>query len=57
LLDGHGSQFELPVLNYIHNEETKWTVCIGVPYGTNLWHVSNASQQNDAYKMALTVEK
>jgi hypothetical protein len=37
LLDGHGSRFELPFLDYINNEETKWTVCIGVPYGTNLW--------------------
>jgi len=57
LLDGHGSRFELPFLDYINNEETKWTVCIGVPYGTNLWQVGDSSQQNGAYKMALTVEK
>ena len=57
LLDGHGSRFELPFLDYIVKEETKWTVCIGVPYGTNLWQVGDSSQQNGAYKMALTVEK
>jgi len=57
LLDGHGSRFELPFLDYIGDPTTKWTVCIGVPYGTNLWQVGDSSQQNGAYKMALTVEK
>ena len=37
LLDGHGSQFELPFLEYITNANHKWMVCIGVPYGTSLW--------------------
>jgi hypothetical protein len=32
-------------------------VCIGVPCGTNLWQASDSSQQNGAYKMAITVEK
>ena len=57
LLDGHGSRFELPFLDYIVDPTSKWTVCIGVPYGTNLWQVGDSSQQNGAYKMALTVEK
>ncbi len=34
LLNGHGSC--IPFLNYIRNEDTRWKVCIGVPYGTNL---------------------
>ncbi len=57
LLDGHGSRFELPFLDYVKTPENKWTVCIGVPYGTNLWQVGGSSQQNGAYKMSLATEK
>ena len=57
LLDGHGSRFELPFLDYVNSEETKWTVCIGVPYGTNLWQVGDSAQQNGAYESRLTLEK
>ncbi len=48
LLDGHGSRFELPFLDYVNSEETKWNVCIGVPYDTNLWQVGDSAQQNGA---------
>jgi hypothetical protein len=44
-------------LDYVTDERTKWTVCIGVPYGTNLWQVGDSSQQNGAFKMRLTYEK
>jgi hypothetical protein len=57
LLDGHGSRFQLPFLDYITAEETKWTVCIGVPYGMHVWQVSDSSEQNGAFKMAITVAK
>jgi len=57
LLDGHGSRFELPFLDYIRNDETKWKVCIGVPYGTNLWQVGDSAQQNGAFKSRLSEEK
>ena len=57
LLNGHGSRFELPFLDYVNSEETKWTVCIGVPYGTNLWQVGDSAQQNGAYKSRLALEK
>jgi len=57
LLDGHGSRFELPFLDYVNSADTKWTVCIGVPYGTNLWQVGDSTQQNGAYKSRLTLEK
>jgi len=57
LLDGHGSRFELPFLHYIINEEHRWRVCIGVPYGTNLWQVGDSAQQNGAFKSRLTQEK
>jgi hypothetical protein len=35
LLDGHGSRFELPFLSYVHSDNHKWTVCLGVPWGTS----------------------
>jgi len=54
LLDGHGSYFELPFLDYIRNKETKWKVCISVPYGTNL---GDSVQQNGAIKLRLPEEK
>jgi hypothetical protein len=37
LLDGHGSRFEIDFLEYINSPEHKWTVCVGVPYGTGIW--------------------
>jgi hypothetical protein len=44
MLDGHGSSFQLPFLNYINSpENSKWTVCIGVPYGTHIWQVRDSS--------------
>jgi hypothetical protein len=54
LLDGHHSRFGLPFLQYIHDEDHKWTCCIGVPYGTHLWQVADSSQMNGSFKMALT---
>ena len=36
LLDGHGSRFGLPFLQYISDPEHEWCVVIGVPYGTAL---------------------
>jgi len=57
LLDGHGSQFELEFLSYIHSEDTKWDVCIGLPYGTSYWQVGDSTEQNDCFKMALTKAK
>jgi hypothetical protein len=31
LLDGHGSLFDLPFLEYINNEGHKWWTCVGTP--------------------------
>jgi hypothetical protein len=42
LLDGHTSQFELDFLTYIHQRETKWDVCVGLPYGTSYWQVGDS---------------
>jgi hypothetical protein len=57
LLDGHGSRFELPFLQYVNNPEHEWVVCIGVPYGTLYWQVADSSEQIGSYKMALTTAK
>ena len=54
LLDGHGSRFQLPFLQYINNPEHLWAVIIGVPYGTLLWQVGDSKEQNGSYKMALS---
>ena len=53
LLDGHGSRFQLPFMEYIIDNSHPWVVCIGVPYGTSLWQVADSKQQNGSYKMAL----
>ena len=52
LLDGHGSRFESVFLEYINDARHKWTVCIGVPYGTNVWQVGDSAEQNGAFKIA-----
>ena len=57
LLDGHGSRWELPFLEYINTDATKWSVCIGVRYGTGLWQVGDSAEQNGSYKMAVTQYK
>jgi len=57
LLDGHGSRLELPFLQYVNDPNHQWIVCIGFPYGTSFWQVSDSSEQNGLYKMALTRSK
>jgi len=59
-LDGHGSQFDLKFLEYINDVEGKghkWNVCIGVPYGTSYWQVSDSAKQNGCFKMYLAKAK
>jgi hypothetical protein len=57
LLDGHGSRFDLQFLQYINCPETKWNVCIGVPYGTSYWQVGDSTEQNGCFKMSLARHK
>lgn len=57
LLDGHHSRLQLPFLQYICNEKHKWMVCIGVPYGTHLWQVHDASSMNGNFKIQLNKSK
>ena len=51
LLDGHGSRFELPFLEYINNPEHEWAVTIGVLYGTAIWQVGDSAEQNGNFNM------
>jgi hypothetical protein len=53
LLDGHGSRFDLPFLEYINNDQHKWTTCMVTPYGTNKWQVGDSLQQNRSFKMEI----
>ena len=57
LLDGHQSRFDLQFLKYINGDDTKWCVCLGVPYGTALWQVADSSEQNGTFKMELNRRK
>jgi hypothetical protein len=57
LLDGNFSRFQLPFLEYVNGCNHKWKVCIGVPYGTHLWQVHDASSKNGCFKMNLTKAK
>jgi hypothetical protein len=51
LCDGHGNRFEEPFLEYIHESNTSWGCCIGVPYGTSLWQVGDSQEQNGMFKI------
>jgi hypothetical protein len=53
LLYGHGSRFDLPFLEYINDDQHKWTFCIGTPYGTHKWEVGDSSQQKVLFKMEI----
>jgi hypothetical protein len=57
LVDGHGSRFDVEFLQYINNENHRWSVCIGVPYGTSLWQVGDSTQQNGVFKVRITMIK
>ena len=57
LLDGHGSRIELPFLEYINDPLHLWCLCLGVPYGTDIWQVGDALEQNGTYNMLTTTAK
>jgi hypothetical protein len=57
LLDGHSTGFDLEFLEYINNSEHRWSVYIGVPYGTSLWQVGDSVYQHGQFKVKLTVKK
>jgi hypothetical protein len=38
-------------------EGGQWFVCIGVPYGTHLWQVGDASSMNGCFKIGVTKAK
>jgi hypothetical protein len=57
LLDGHHSRLEYPFVDYVTKPDNRWTVCIGVPYGTHIWQVHDSSEMNGSFKMAVTRAK
>jgi hypothetical protein len=57
VLDGHHSRMDLEFLEYINDEDHKWFVCIGVPYGTHKWQVADSSQVNGKFKIELAIVK
>ena len=54
LLDGHGSQLQLPFLRYTNDLDHPWIVCLGLPKGTVIWKVGDASEQNGCWKISIT---
>jgi hypothetical protein len=57
LLDGHQTRFELEFLTYVNDPVHRWSVCIGVPYGTALWQVGDSTEQNGNFKMSMNRKK
>ena len=44
LLDGNGSQLQLPFLEFIDDLSHPWAAIIGVSYGTSLWQVGDTEE-------------
>jgi hypothetical protein len=40
-------------LDFINDPNHPWVVCLGVPYGTHLWQVADATELNGCFKIAL----
>jgi hypothetical protein len=57
ILDGHQSRFDLDFLTYVNDENHRWSIVIGVPYGTALWQVGDSVQQNGMFKVWLSKRK
>ena len=45
------------LLRYVNDPNTKWNICIGVPYGISLWQVRDLCQQNGKFKTLLIKKK
>jgi hypothetical protein len=56
-VDGHASRFELPFMEYIHDDTHKWNACHGLPYGTKWYQFHDDSTENGKGKILLTGEK
>ena len=57
LVDAHNSRLSVEFLKYINDDEHKWFVYIGVPYGTHLWQVADAEQLNGELTRLFTMAK
>jgi hypothetical protein len=57
LVDGHSTRFNIEFLEYINDPAHRWSVCIGVPYGTSLWQVGDSVHQNGQFKVKVTQKK
>ena len=57
VLEGHNSRLSLPFLEYIMDPKHKWTVCVGIPYATDLWQFGDAPEVNGSFKQRLTKAK
>ena len=44
IIDGHVSRMGEPFLVYISDDDTRWYVVLGAPYGTAFWQVHDDTQ-------------
>ena len=53
IIDGHVSRMGEPFLVYISDDDTRWYVVLGAPYGTAFWQVHDDTRENGQFKMEL----
>ena len=51
------SRLQLPFLKYINEQEDNWIVCLGVPYGTDLWQVGDSKEQKGSFNISMIKAK
>ncbi|CAB9520434.1 expressed unknown protein [Seminavis robusta] len=57
ILDGHNERFGVPFVRYVLDKQHEWHAFKGVPYGSHLAVVGDASEMNKAFKRALETAK
>jgi hypothetical protein len=57
LIDGHSSRFDVGFLEYVNTDPHKWSITIGVPYGTAYWQVADSTELNGQFKLHVSQEK
>ena len=43
--------------NAVNAKEYKWTVYIGMPFGTSYWQFGDSAEQNGSFKISLSCAK
>jgi hypothetical protein len=54
LVDGHGSRFTLPFLEYVTNPDHPWQATHVLPHGTAVCQLGDTAEENGTYKMEIS---